>query len=128
MSVPPSTICTSRPSVFVEALVDGGEVAAELRLHEPLQLQLDLGACGCRAFRHVDGQPGAARPGRGAIGVAVVAAGPVVAGRTSRCRRRADVALLDLESLPQAATTSGTTLNMANALSIRFVCMFSPLS
>ena len=62
MSTPPSTICDVETGVLVEALVDGGEVPAELRLRDPLQLQLDLGASGRRALRHVDGQPRAARP------------------------------------------------------------------
>ena len=39
MSTPPSLISTSSPCVAVEALVDGGEVAGELALGEPLQLQ-----------------------------------------------------------------------------------------
>jgi hypothetical protein len=37
------------------------------------------------------------------------------------------VVLVVLASLPHAATTSGTMLNAATALSIRFVFMFSPL-
>ena len=41
MSTPPSRISTSRPCVPVEALVDGGVVAGELGLRDPLQLQLD---------------------------------------------------------------------------------------
>ena len=61
---PSAARCRRHPrDLDVEALrprrspVDGGEVAGELRLGEPLQLQLDVGAGRCRAVGDVDAAP-----------------------------------------------------------------------
>ena len=121
ISTPPSTMVTSRHMRLVEAVVLRGEVAGELGLGEPLQLQADLVdgftvAFGHRARRCVGagrsvGAGRGVRAGRGlgAVGrVGRVAPGIVVAaaGGTDQCegdetcRRHSDALLVHAVAPP----------------------------
>ena len=99
--------------VLVEALVEGGVVAGELRLGEPLQLQAHL--VGGLAVGHVVDrhQSSRCRPRR------VVAAGV----RWFRCRRRLVSESGDASSsLPHAATTSDSATARRDHLDLLFSC------
>ena len=91
------------PFRFVEALIDRGEVAGELRLGHPLQLEGDRGElAGCR--------------GRGSGTPAAVVAAPSPAVVPTRHRFPP----------PQAATTSNTTKHEIGHVVLRIILTLLP--